>query len=199
MTKSIFDHSRMPVCKKGDHPALLRLLKQSISNADIAWEDAIKLKKTWLLAYAAATGTSEALSPVTGHLTGIYKTTKASGVKCKIFDNDGLRLGGRIARGIVFKSQEHREFGYHVVAEKHKQGLIRTTPEQFADQVYRQDGNRYLAITKATDVEVQILTKGARFFAELNSALHSNKERSFISFLAEKTMKVDTDSGLLLF
>ena len=199
MTKSIFDHKRMPPCPKGEHPGLLRQFKQTIYNADIAWEDAIKLKKVWTLSYAAATGNSEALSPVTGHLTGIYKTTKASGVKCRITDNDGLRLGGRIARGIVFKSKEDRNLGYDVVAEKHKQGLIRTTPEQFVDQVYRQDGNRYLAITKATDVEVQILTKGARFFAELNSALHSNKERSFISFLAEKTMKVDTDSGLLLF
>ena len=199
MTKSIFDHKRMPACHKGEHPALLAEFTQCLYRADIDEKDALKLNKQWTLAYGAATGTSEAVSPVTGHLTGIYKTTKSSGVDCMITDNKGLRIGGKVARGIVFKSQADRELGYYVVAEKHKRGLIRTTPHQFAYQVYRQDGNRYLAITKATDVEVQILTKGARFYAELNSALHNNKEKSFISFLADKTMKVDTDSGLLLF
>ena len=189
----------MPACPKGDHPGLLAEFKQCLFRADIDEKDALKLNKQWTLAYGAATGTSESVSPVTGHLTGIYKTTKSSGVDCMLTDNNGLRLGGKRARGIVFKSQADRELGYYVVAEKHKRGLIRTTPEQFADQVYRQDGNRYLAITQATDVEVQVLTKGARFYTELNSALQNNKEKSFISFLAEKTMRVKTDSGLLLF
>jgi hypothetical protein len=199
MAKSIFDHKRLTSCPKGWYPEMVRLFKKALYRADIAGDDAIKLDKEWIKAYAAATGNSEGLSPVTGHLTGIYKTTKASGVKCKITDNNGLRLGGRSARGIVFKSQEQRDLGYKVVTDKHNRGLIRTTPDQFVDQVYRQDGNRYLAKAQTEDVHVQILIKGGRFFTELYSAIQNNKERGFISFLAEKTMKVDTDSGLLLF
>lgn len=199
MTKSIFDNSTLRVTPKGRTPELIAELNRMFQRSHIGVDEALKLYKQYILAYAAATGNSEKTEAMTGHLTGLFKTTQASKIDSQITDNKGLKLGGRKAHGLVFKSRPDRELAHYVVTEKYKAKKIRSTPTQFANQVYRQDGNRYLALSCEADVQMQVLLKGQRFFAELETALCNSKDQLFVTWLAEKAWKLETKSGLLLF
>ncbi len=201
MTKSIFDGSTLCKSSKGRRPEFLLEFRRYLLRADIGGKEALKLRKQWLLAYPAATGTSELIGPQTGHLVGIHSTLKASQLDCLITDNHNLKLGGSPAKGLAFPSRVDRELGYHLISVKHANGQIRSTPQQFVDQVYRQDGNRCLALSRNEDIQVEILLKGHRFFTELETALDNSREQLFITWLAEKAYNVETPkkSELLLF
>lgn len=182
--KSILFGTKLPSTKPNDMPVIAAEILRAIDQSSLDFRSRMKLKKL-CNAYILHKGISEDYEPGTGHLAGPIKGMQKV-IKVRISHNNDLILGGkRRVCGPVFKTRDDRDASQNFIDEKNREGLYRTTLQQWNRQLQRQDGNRIWVGSIDADPRMAIMSTGNRFLREFYLALDTNKEQMALTTLAE--------------